>query len=115
MRNSKKRDKKSMQTKIINGVKVIEGSDNVFRDLGFPEAEAVNLMARSHLMMAIEDILKKKKYTQQQAAKVLGVAQPRVSDLYNGKIGRFTVDMLMKWLAKLGKEVTIKIDNEEVA
>lgn len=115
MPNSTKRGKKSMRTKIINGVKVIEGSDNVFRDLGFPETEAVNLMARSQLMIAIEDVLKKKKYTQQQAAKVFGVGQPRVSDLYSGKIGRFTVDMLMKWLAKLGKEVTIIIDGKEVA
>jgi predicted XRE-type DNA-binding protein len=72
-------------------------------------------MARSHLMIAIEAILKKKKYTQAQAAKILGVGQPRVSDLYNGKIGRFTVDMLMKWLAILGKEVTIHIDGQEVA
>ncbi len=115
MRSSTKHGKRTMKTSIINGVKIIEGSDNIFRDLGFSEPEAVNLMARSHLMIAIEGILKKKKYTQQQAAKVLGVAQPRVSDLYNGKIGRFTVDMLMKWLAILGKEVTIHIDGQEVA
>ncbi len=115
MRSSKKHESKSMKTKLINGLKIIEGSDNIFRDLGFPEEEAVNLKARTKLMIAIEEILNKNKYTQQEAAKILGVAQPRVSDLYNGKIRRFTVDMLMKWLAKLGKEVTIKIDGREIA
>ena len=115
MRNSKKDKRKSMQTRIVNGVKIIEGSDNIFRDLGFPGAEAIHLNARAELMIEIESILKKKKYTQQEAAKIFGVGQPRVSDLYNGKIGRFTIDMLMKWLAKLGKEVTIKIDNREIA
>ena len=45
--------------------------------------------------------------TQTEAAKLLGVGQPRLSDLYKGKLERFTVDKLMKWLAKLGKHVTI--------
>ena len=93
----------------------LEGSDNVFRDLGFPEAEAVNLLARSKLMMAIEQAIKERGLTQTEAAKFLGVGQPRLSDLYNGKIERFTVDMLMKWLAKLGKHVSIKVEDQEVA
>lgn len=115
MRKSKKHVSKSMKTKIVNGLKIIEGSDNIFRDLGFPEEEAVNLKARAELMVAIEEILNKNKYTQQKAAQILGVGQPRVSDLYNGKIGRFTIDMLIKWLAKLGKQVTLRIDGKEIA
>ncbi len=106
---------KSYKKKKINGVNFIEGSDNIFRDLGFPEAEAVNLLARSRLMGRIKEILDKSHLTQIEAAKILGVGQPRVSDLYNGKIERFTVDMLMKWLAKLGKQVTISVDDLEVA
>lgn len=106
---------KKCKTKTVNGVTFVEGSDNVFRDLGFPEAEAVNLMARAELMMMIEKIIKERGLTQTEAAKVLAVAQPRLSDLYKGKIERFTIDMLMKWLAKLGKQVTITVKDLKVA
>ena len=106
---------KNLKKKTVNGITYMEGSDNIFRDLGFPEAEAVNLLARSELMMAIEKTIKERNLTQTEAAKLLGVGQPRLSDLYNGKIERFTIDMLMKWLAKLGKQVTIKVADQEVA
>ena len=106
---------KSMKEMTVDGVTFLEGSDNIFRDLGFPEAEAVNLLARSNLMMAIEKAIKERGLTQTEAAKLLGVGQPRLSDLYNGKAERFTIDMLMKWLAKLGKQVTIKVTDQEVA
>jgi predicted XRE-type DNA-binding protein len=104
-----------MQQKTVNGVTFVEGSDNIFRDLGFSDAEAVNLLARSELMMAIEKTIKERGLSQTEAAKLLGVGQPRLSDLYNGKIERFTVDMLMKWLAKLGKNVTVKVEGQDVA
>jgi predicted XRE-type DNA-binding protein len=104
-----------MKQKTVDGLTFLEGSNNVFRDLGFPEAEAVNLLARSKLMMAIEQAIKERGLTQTEAAKLLGVGQPRLSDLYNGKIERFTVDMLMKWLAKLGKHVSIKVEDQVVA
>jgi predicted XRE-type DNA-binding protein len=97
--------------KTINGVQFVEGSDNVFRDLGFPEAEAVNLEARSTLMIIIKCTIETRGLTQAQAAKLLGVQQPRVSALYRGKIDEFTVDMLMKWLAKLGKRVVIDVQD----
>jgi predicted XRE-type DNA-binding protein len=105
------RNSKTYKTKIVNGVHFVEGSDNIFRDLDFPEGEAVNLIARSKLMMAVETVIRKQGLTQAEAAKVLGVGQPRVSDLFKGKIDRFTVDMLMKWLCKLGKEVTVSVRN----
>src|SRR5271156_4526099 len=108
MRKSKKSIKKT-----VSRVTFVEGSDNVFRDLGFPEAEAINLMARTELMITIEKVIKKRGLTQTKAAKILGVGQPRLSDLYSEKIERFTVDMLMNWLAKLGKHVTIKVDDLE--
>lgn len=110
MPNSKK-----LKQRTANGATFLEGSDNIFRDLGFDEAESINLLARSELMMAIEKTIKDRKLTQTKAATILGVGQPRLSDLYNGKIERFTIDMLMKWLAKLGKQVTIKVEGQDVA
>ena len=115
MRNWKKSNGKKMVKKTVNGVTFLVGSDNVFRDLGFPEAEAVNLLARSQLMGEVKDSISKNKLTQKEAAKILGVGQPRVSDLYNGKIDRFTIDMLMKWLAKLGKQVTVTVKDLKIA
>lgn len=110
MPNSKK-----MQQKKVNDMTVLEGSDNIFRDLGFPEAEAVNLLARSTLMIEIKKIIEERKLTQAEAARLLGVRQPRVSALYTGKIEDFTVDMLMKWLSKLGKDVSALVKDRVVA
>jgi predicted XRE-type DNA-binding protein len=49
---------------------------------------------KSRLMMDIESCIKKQGLTQKQAAKKMGVTQPRISDLVRGKINRFTIDML---------------------
>ena len=110
MQNSKKSVEKT-----VNGVTFVESSDNIFRDLGFPDAEAVNLLARSTLMIEIKNIIEERKLTQASAATILGVRQPRVSALYTGRIEDFTVDMLMKWLSKLGKEVSIVVKDKDVA
>src|SRR5476649_464814 len=84
---------------------VTKGS--VFDDLGFDAAEASNLKIRAALMLAIEQELDKQKLTQAKAAKLLGVAQPRISDLKRGKIQLFTIDVLVNMLAKLGKPVSL--------
>ncbi|HEY9784848.1 MAG TPA: helix-turn-helix transcriptional regulator [Candidatus Obscuribacterales bacterium] len=92
-----------------------EGSGNVYVDLGFSEGEAVNLLVRSELTQKIQEIIKENRWTQEEAAKLLGVSQPRISDLMNRRIEKFTVDMLMKWLCKLGKEVTVFVKDKDVA
>lgn len=104
-----------MRKKKVNGETYLEGSDNVFRDLGFPEEEAVNMLARSEMIIQIKEILDERELTQNEAAKLLGVRQPRVSALYTGKLNDFTIDMLMKWLTILGKKVTIQIEDQVVA
>jgi predicted XRE-type DNA-binding protein len=101
--------------KVIKGVTVPEASDNIFRDLDFPEEETINFLARSTLMIEIKKIIEERKLTQAKAAKLLGVTQPRVSALYTGKLDDFTVDMLMKWLSKSGKDVTILVKDRVVA
>ncbi len=106
---------KSMKIKTVNGVTFLEGSDNIFRDLGFPEPEAASLLGRSHLMIEIKNIIDERKLTQTQAAKILGVRQPRVSAMYTGRLEDFTIDMLVQWLAKLGKQVTITVEDRDVA
>ena len=63
---------------------VIEGSGNVFADLGFPDAE--ELLAKARLASAISDIIKGRHLTQKGAAEVLGTTQPKVSNLVTGSL-----------------------------
>lgn len=92
---------------------VTKGS--VFDDLGFDAQEAHNLKIRAALMRAIEQEIDKRKLTQEKAAKLLGITQPRVSDLTRGKIQLFTIDILINILEKLGKPVSIIIDDRLAA
>ena len=82
---------------------------NIFEDLGFPPAEAQNLLMRSQLMTAVMDVIERQRLTQIQAAKVFGVTQPRISDLVRGKIDRFTLDALVNMLAHAGIKVTLLV------
>lgn len=88
---------------------------SVFDDLGFDSIEAANLKIRAALMHAVEEELDKRNMTQIQAAKLLGVSQPRISDLRRGKMHLFTIDVLVNMLAKLGKPVAVVIDNRIAA
>jgi len=53
--------------------------------------------------------------TQAQAARLLGVSQPRISDLYRGKIERFSVDTLIAMLDKTGADVRVSVRNRTTA
>ena len=88
---------------------------SVFNDLGFNEAEAQNLKIRASLMRAIEKYIEDNKLTQSSAAKLMGVYQPRVNDLLQGKIDRFTIDMLVNMLAKAHVSVSLVVDDRIAA
>ncbi|RDJ20252.1 XRE family transcriptional regulator [Bosea caraganae] len=64
---------------------------------------------RSELMMSLDDLIKKKAWTQAEAARHLGITQPRVSELVNGKIQLFSLDQLMTLLARAGYRVEMKV------
>jgi predicted XRE-type DNA-binding protein len=85
--------------------KVRRSSGNVFRDLGFPREEAENLKIRSDLMIRLTRVIDARGLTQAQAAELLGVTQPRVSDLVRGKIDRFSIDTLVAMLGQAGVRV----------
>lgn len=82
-------------------------SGNIFADLGFPDAE--ELLARAELMMRVTEIIRERRLTQAQAARVLGTNQPTVSDLMRGKFNRFSLERLIGFLRALGHEVEISI------
>ena len=91
------------------GIKIRRGSGNVFTDLGFAPDDAANLQLRSDLMIQLRKRLTALQATQQTAAQLLGVSQPRISDLLRGRIDRFSVDMLVKFLGKIGAEVRVTV------
>jgi predicted XRE-type DNA-binding protein len=87
---------------------LVEGSGNVFQDLNFGK-ESVHLLMRTDLMIAITDIFDSKGWSNAQAARALGVKESRISEMRHGQISKFSVDLLLKFLARLGKHVELKI------
>ena len=77
-------------------------SGNVFRDLGFSADEAEYLRIRSELMVNLQKAIKARGLKQAEAADLLGVTQPRVSDLMRGRIDLFSIDTLIDMLGRLG-------------
>jgi predicted XRE-type DNA-binding protein len=90
-------------------VQTRRGSGNVFRDLGFDASKAANLQLRSTLMIHLRKRLDALTSTQAESASLLGVSQPRVSDLMRGKIDRFSVDTLIALLERTGAEVRVTV------
>ena len=89
-------------------VKVTRSTGNVFSDVGFPPEEAENLKIRADLLIDLIEALTKRRMKQSEATKMLGVTQPRVSDLMRGRIELFSIDTLVNMLARLGIKVKIK-------
>jgi predicted XRE-type DNA-binding protein len=88
-------------------VTIDESSGNVFADLGLKDPE--ELLAKAQLVQRIADILAERKLTQIQAAKILGIDQPKVSALLRGKFDGFSTDRLFRFLNALGRDVEIVI------
>ena len=90
-------------------VDVVSGSENVFDDLGFDAEEAMNLKVRADLMLDLRAYIQTQGWTQQEAADFLGETQPRISNLMNGEISRFSIDKLITLLGKIGLEVRVEV------
>ena len=87
--------------------KVERGSGNVFADLGHPEAE-VHLL-KAELLTRIDEIIRRRKLKQVDAAKLLGLSQPDVSRLLRGNFRDYSVERLLRLLTALGRDVEIVI------
>src|SRR5579859_1953949 len=93
-------------------IPVIVGSGNVFDDLGFPNPEEEQLKARLayQIMLAI----KRRGLSQARAAKLLGVAQPNISNLARGHYEDFSIDRLLRFLKALGTDVKIVLEPTKI-
>ncbi|MBQ6657403.1 MAG: XRE family transcriptional regulator [Ottowia sp.] len=100
-----------MKTRTIDGIKIEEGSGNVYADLGVPDAE--EMLAKCRLCMKIEEIIKARGWTQQQAAAVLGVPQPKLSKMLRGQFRGISQARLIECLTRLGRNVHIVVDPDD--
>lgn len=82
-------------------------SGNVFADLGLPDAD--DLLAKANLALHIRRTIEARKLTQVQAAELLGLDQPKVSLIINGRLDGFSTDRLIRFLNDLGCDVQISV------
>lgn len=88
-------------------MKVIAGSGNVFADLGFANAEDMRL--RADAVEQIRAIVTEKNLKQAEVAKLLGLKQPDVSAMLNGRLTKFALERLLRFLTILGRDVAIVV------
>lgn len=80
-------------------------SGNVFADLGLPKAD--DLLAKAELAGKIIGEIERRRLTQNQAAAILGIDQPKISALKQGKLSGFSIERLMRFLLLLGWDIEI--------
>ena len=89
------------------GERIVRGTDNVFADLGYPDA--TERQAKLRLAYALNQTLDERPLTQADAATLLGLTQPKVSALRHYKLAGFSVERLMTMLTALDRDVEIVI------
>ena len=90
-------------------IPVHKSSGNVFADIGFTPAEAAELTAKSRLITAIGETIKRRNLTQLEAARRCGTDQPTLSKVLRGRMESVTIDRLTAWLMALGRTVEIRV------
>ena len=85
-------------------------SGNVFADLNLPNAD--DLLAKAELTARIIAEIQRRRMTQAQAAAILGIDQPKISALKQGKLAGFSIERLMRFLLLLGRDIEISVGNK---
>jgi len=87
--------------------KIVKGSGNVFKDLGFDNPD--EYQAKADLALEIIKIIEQRKLTQKEAAILIGAAQPDISKLKKGHLNGFTIDRLCSFLRHLNRNIEIRV------
>jgi predicted XRE-type DNA-binding protein len=90
-----------------NGIAVQKGSGNVYVDLGYPDSE--DMMLKAQLVTKIADIIRQRGLTQESAARLLGLTQPKISKLLKGQFHGISERRLLRCLTHLGRDVEIVV------
>lgn len=96
-----------MKKRLVDGVEVQRGSGNVYADLGLPDAEKLKI--KTGLVIEIRKAIQRLELTQQEAAKRMGLTQPKVSDMMRGDLSNLSERKLMDCLTRLGYNIEIKV------
>ena len=96
-----------MKTQLTNGIEVHRGSGNVYADLGLPDAEKLRI--KTGLVIEIRKAMRSQGLTQQEAAKRIGITQPKVSDMMRGDFANLSERKLMDCLTRLGYDIEISV------
>jgi predicted XRE-type DNA-binding protein len=96
-----------MKTRLVDGIEVQSGSGNVFADLGLPDADKLKI--KTGLVIEIRKAMSALALTQQDAAKRMGITQPKVSDMVRGDFSNLSERKLMDCLTRLGYDIEIKV------
>jgi predicted XRE-type DNA-binding protein len=107
MRNGSKRKRRRSKATLEQPVGVERGSGNVFADLSLPNPELA--LAKAELVKRIRDLIAERNLTQVNAAKLLGLDQPKVSALVRGRAQGYSIDRLFRFLSALGQKVEITV------
>ncbi len=86
-----------------------EKFESVFDAIADSPEEALNMKLRASLIREIRAKVTSAGWTQKETAQQLGITQPRVSDLLGGKLSKFSLDALVKMLARLGSDVKLRV------
>jgi len=91
---------------------VTVGSANVFADLRIPEPDLA--MKKTNVASKIRETIREREWTQTEAAKVMGIDQPKVSAIVRGRVGDFTLDRLIQLATKLGQMVYVDVIGPDI-
>lgn len=96
-----------MKSRTVASVEVLSGSDNVFADLGL--ADAKKLKIKTGLVIEIRKAMHALALTQNDAAKRMGISQPKVSEMMRGNFNNLSERKLMDCLTRLGYDIEISV------
>ena len=96
-----------MKTRLINGIEVHRGTANVYAGLGLLDADKLKI--KSGLVIEIRKAMRNLNLTQQEAAKRMGITQPKVSDMMRGDFSNLSERKLMDCLTRLGYDIEISV------
>jgi predicted XRE-type DNA-binding protein len=96
-----------MNTMDETEITVEQGSDNPYADLGYPDAD--EMLVKAELAREIAQIIKRRHLTQQRAADLLGMPQPKLSEMLRGKFRGISQARMIECLNRLGRDVEIVV------
>ncbi|MEA1960188.1 MAG: helix-turn-helix transcriptional regulator [Bacillota bacterium] len=87
--------------------RAVKGSENIFKDMGLPNPD--ESLAKARIASMIYDIIESRGLTQKRAGDILGVSQPKISALRNGRLEEFSIERLFSFLRALDQDVDIVV------